>query len=125
MEALGSELGLDMRKVVDAGRLVVIDSTSDTTPEEGLRYWEETLGQPAVGGAPLVRAIGEMSCERPLFTSDAEMIRFEYGFNPVAKRFPIISICLYDVRVFSAKTVFDAIKAHTDLYPFRIGSFLN
>ena len=53
------------------------------------------------------------------------MIRYEVAFNMVAKRFPTVTLCQYDVREFDGRTIFEALRAHPDLYDIHLGSFLN
>jgi hypothetical protein len=53
------------------------------------------------------------------------MIRYEVAFNGIAKRFPTVTLCQYDVRSFDGEMVFRAIRAHPDLYDLSLASFLN
>jgi hypothetical protein len=73
----------------------------------------------------VIRVVGEMSSERRVFSSDAEMMTYEVAFNMLAKRFPTVTLCQYDVREFDGEIVFQAMRAHPDLYGLHLGSFLN
>jgi hypothetical protein len=53
------------------------------------------------------------------------MIRYEVAYNMLAKRFPTVTLCHYDVRAFDGETIFQAIRAHPDLFSLHQGSFLN
>jgi len=66
-----------------------------------------------------------MSSERKLFSSDAEMMNYEAAFNMLSHRFPIVTLCQYDVREFDGETIFQAIRVHPDLFGLHLGSFLN
>jgi len=68
--------------------------------------------------------VGEMVSERTVFPSDDEMISYEVAYNLIAKRFPTVTLCQYDVRSFGGETVFDALQAHPDLYDLGLASFL-
>jgi excisionase family DNA binding protein len=95
------------------------------TVAAALTEWERRLGELVSGGAGLVRIVGEMSCERDMFESEEEMLRYEEAFELVSKRYPIAVICQYDARAFSGTTIVRALKAHPDMFAFRIGTFLN
>jgi hypothetical protein len=95
------------------------------TAEGALHFWEELLTRAMVAGPTLLRVVGEMSSVRKGFASDAHMIDFEVGFNTISKRLPTVALCQYDVREFSGETIFQAMRAHPDLYPLGIAAFLN
>lgn len=113
------------------GEAAIRDHKLTTAPWPGssvagaLHFWEQVLTRALVAGPSLLRVVGEMSSARKGFDSDAQMIDFEVGFNTIAKRLPAVSLCQYDVRAFDGMTIFHAIKAHPDLYPLGIASFLN
>jgi len=52
------------------------------------------------------------------------MIKYEIAYNLIAKRFPTVTLCQYDVRVFGGETIFDALRSHPDLYELGLASFL-
>jgi MEDS: MEthanogen/methylotroph, DcmR Sensory domain len=52
-------------------------------------------------------------------------MRFEVAFNMLARRFPMVALCQYDVREFNGEVVFQAMRAHPDLYSLHLGSFLS
>jgi transcriptional repressor of dcmA and dcmR len=92
--------------------------------EKALNFWEEGLWPLLSVGQTPIRAVGEMSSERQVFSSEAEMMKYEEAFNLLAKRFPTVTICQYDVREFDGETVFQALRAHPDLYGLHLGNFL-
>ena len=47
------------------------------------------------------------------------------AFNMLSHRFPIVTLCQYDVREFDGETIFQAIRVHPDLFGLHLGSFLN
>jgi hypothetical protein len=112
------------RTVWISGLLVTVGGPGSTA-EQALHFWEQTLGRAMARGRNLLRIVGEMTCEREMFASVPEMMRYEVAFNTIAARFPSVTLCAYDVREFDGQTIFDAMKAHTDLYDLRLGSFLN
>ena len=122
--ALTEDEGIDFEKATATGALAVVDGPG-TTVEEGLAFWERRLWKAVDDGAEVIRLVGEMACEREFFASEAEMMRYELAFNGIAKRFPTVSLCQYDVREFRGEIVFDAFKAHPDVYDQQVGIFLS
>jgi hypothetical protein len=82
------------------------------------------MSEALAGGPTLIRVVGEMASERTVFPTDDEMIKYEVAYNVIAKRFPTMTLCQYDVRVFGGETIFDALRAHPDLYELGLASFL-
>ncbi len=93
--------------------------------EAALEYWERVMSRALTTGPTLIRVVGEMMSERNVFSSDAEMIKYEVAFNGIAKRFPTVTLCQYDARAFWGEVLFQALRAHPDLYTLGIASFLN
>ena len=56
----------------------------------------------------------------------AAMVAVEqrYGFS-LARRFPVVALCQYDVRVFSGTAVLGALKCHEDTFRFPLSRFLS
>jgi excisionase family DNA binding protein len=124
LRALDSEPGVDARKALESRLLVTVGGPGPSV-DGALRYWEEAMGRAVSGGPTILRVVGEMTCEREVFASVAEMMRYEVAFNTIAARFPSVTLCAYDVREFDGQTIFDAMRSHPDLFDLRIGSFLN
>jgi excisionase family DNA binding protein len=122
--ALRLEPGIDIDEAREGGRIVVVPA-SGTTVEEGLDFWERAFWRALASGPTVLRVAGEMACERQAFSSDAELMRYEVEFNMIARRYPAVTLCQFDVREFDGETVFQAIKAHPDLYSLHLGSFLS
>jgi transcriptional repressor of dcmA and dcmR len=124
LEGLDSEKGVDVGKALESGLLVTVGGPGSTA-EGALRFWEKSMGRAIAAGPTVVRVVGEMACVREVFATVPEMMEYEVAFNTIAARFPSVSLCAYDVRKFDGQTIFDAMRAHTDLFDLRLGSFLN
>lgn len=124
IESLGAERGVDVRSALESGHLVTVGGPGSTV-DGALSFWEKSMGRALAGGPTVLRVVGEMSCEREVFGSDAEMMQYEIAFNTIAARFPSVTLCAYDVREFAGQTIFDAMRVHPDLFNVRLGSFLN
>jgi len=104
--------------------LTIVDGPGQSV-EEALAFWERTMWNAIESGASVIRVVGEMACEREHFSSEAEMMRYELAYNSIARRFPVVSLCQYDVREFRGEIVFEAFKAHPDVYDQQVGVFLS
>jgi len=124
LAALRREAAVDVDAAIRTGALVAVNGPGSTV-EAALEFWEDALSRAQAGRPALMRIVGEMASERKVFSTDAEMIRYEVAFNMIAKRFPTVTLCQYDVREFSGETIYQALRAHPDLYEQRVGSFLN
>ena len=123
VDALRAE-GVDIDSAMQRGQFVAVASPGMTV-QGALDFWEQQFWPALAGGRTVIRVVGEMSSERKIFSSDAEMLRYEVAFNMLARRFPTVTLCQYDVRVFDGETIFQALRAHPDLFGLHLGSFLN
>jgi hypothetical protein len=124
LEALRREPRIDVDAAIRSGQLVTVPGPG-TTVDESLSFWEEAWWRALANGPTVLRVAGEMASERDKFSSDAEMLRYEVAFNTIARRFPTVTLCQYDVREFDGEVVFQAIRSHPDLYSLHLGSFLS
>jgi DNA-binding transcriptional MerR regulator len=123
LDALANQ-GIDVEHAIQKGQLVVVDAIG-TTVDDCIGYWERSFWKVLDAGTSVIRVVGDMVSEIELFDSTAEMMRYETAYNGVAKRFPAVTLCQYDVRVFDGEVVYEAFKAHPDVYDQRVGTFLS
>jgi excisionase family DNA binding protein len=124
LAALRAE-GVDVDSALKRGAFVTVDGGPGTTVQGALDFWEQQFWPARAGGQTVIRVVGEMSSERTLFSSDAEMMNYEVAFGMLSNRFPTVTLCQYDVREFDGETIFQAIRVHPDLFGLHLGSFLN
>jgi DNA-binding transcriptional MerR regulator len=124
INALAQVEGLDIEAPIRSGQLVVVEEIGRTV-EDCIAYWERSFWNAVDGGSKVIRVIGDMASERELFSSVGEMMRYETAYNGVAKRFPAVTLCQYDVRVFDGEVVYEAFKSHPDTYSLGVGTFLS
>jgi excisionase family DNA binding protein len=124
VEAIRAE-GVDIDSAVKRGQFVAVAGGPGATVQEALDFWEQQFWPVLAGGQTVIRVVGEMSSERRLFSSDADMMAYESAYNMLANRFPTVTLCQYDVREFDGETIFQAIRNHPDLFSLHLGSFLN
>jgi transcriptional repressor of dcmA and dcmR len=96
------------------GRLVVSDYAA--TSADQLVWWETNLREALRSGATSLRAIGDAGGFVKA-ASREELVAYELEFEQrVSHRFPLVSMCQYDVRLFSGLLILDALKAHPDCF---------
>jgi excisionase family DNA binding protein len=52
-------------------------------------------------------------------------LSFERQCSALAKRFPVVILCPYDVRQFDGQTIIEGLKLHHDTFAYELGYFLN
>ena len=123
LEALRDEKGIDIDAAILDGSFRIVAGPGASV-EAALAFWDQGMSEALAAGPTLIRVVGEMASERTVFPTDDEMIKYEIAYNLIAKRFPTVTLCQYDVRVFGGETIFDALRSHPDLYELGLASFL-
>lgn len=123
LDTMAQQEDFDLSASMAEGRfkVVALEGTSDNV----IATWEQLFAKALATGATMFRVVGEMESVRTMFTSEAEMLRFEEAFDVMFKRYPGVALCQYDVRAFGGSAMLRALKAHPDLYALRLGTFLN
>lgn len=111
-------------KVVDLDGVHVV-SFEGGAAADAISQWENSFTLALAGGPTVIRVVGEMAEERPMFSSEDEMLHYEEAFEAMSRRYPAVTICQYDVRHFEGLTVLRALKAHPDLFQYPTGAFFN
>lgn len=124
LQRLGQALGTELDAALKSGRLTVLDAPG-TTVEEALEFWEKAFWSAMETGPSVIRAVGEMVPERERFVSEAEMLAYEAALNSLVKRFPCFIVCQYDVREFSGPALYEALRAHPDLFSLPLRTLLS
>jgi excisionase family DNA binding protein len=122
LEALSHENGVDPKAAVDS-RALVLRAGAGSSSREAVAGWEQLWWQALGAGAGAIRVVGEMASYVG-FPSPQDMLEYEVAYDSLAKRFPVMTLCQYDVRQFDGLTVTGAIEAHPDLFSRRIADFL-
>jgi excisionase family DNA binding protein len=116
--------GIDVEQAIENGRLTTCDAPGATV-KEALEFWEQTLWKVVERGPVVIHAVGEMVSERERFVSESEMLAYETAVGSLLKRFPCIVLCQYDVRQFTGAALFEALRAHPDLYAFPLRTLIS
>jgi excisionase family DNA binding protein len=121
-QALATD-GVDMGAATESGRLIIRASPGGTAGQ-ALAYWEEAWGRALEKGPAVIRVVGDMALELEAFASVEEMMSYEETYDVLARRFPVATICQYDVRAFDGVSMLRSLKAHPDVYRIGLGNFL-
>ena len=115
--------GIDVDAAATGGRLLIC-SDFGPTAADAIAFWDEAWGGAIAGGPIVLRMVGDMFSVARMLSSTAEMIAFEEALGLLAERYPVAVLCQYDVREIDGPTLLSALKAHPDLFDFRLGTFL-
>lgn len=115
--------GVDIGAAVELGRLVICTPPGPTAGE-ALAYWEEAWGRALEKGPAVIRVVGDMASEIEVFASVQDMMAYEESYDLLARRYPVATLCQYDVRAFDGVTLLRSLKAHPDVFGLGLGNFL-
>ena len=104
------------------GRLIARPGVG-TSAGEAVASWKALWLKALSEGYTAIRVVGEMATYEG-FADVGEMIGYEVAYDSLCKRFPVMTLCQYDVRHFDGRATLGALQAHPDLFPGRIGDFL-
>ncbi len=108
---------------IDDGRLIPSDGIPDG--EAMCRFVERSLIMATRSGMRSFRLLGDMSWCLQLGMTYDELNAYEVRYNhEIARRFPLVSVCQYDVRDFSGPAVLNALKCHEDTFNYSLSRFL-
>lgn len=85
------------------------------------KYFRALLDKRVSEGAQSFRIIGDLWGMRSK-SSEAELIQYEADYDQlIARNYPVVTICIYDVRKFSGIEVLHTLKGHRDIlrYPLE------
>lgn len=116
-------LAHDYVQALPADRQLVIRSGVGSTPRQAIAAWEELWVDALSAGSTAIRVVGEMATYEGL-SSVAEMLDYEVAYDNLSKRFPVSTLCQYDVRHFDGTATLGALQAHPDLFARRISDYL-
>jgi transcriptional repressor of dcmA and dcmR len=115
---------IDVEEAQGSGRLTIV-GWPGATVAEALANWEGLFGKALAAGPTILRIVGEMACERSMFSSDAEMLAYEEAYEVMVRRYPAVTLCQYDAREFSGEIILRVLKSHPDMFQQHLGGLLN
>ena len=114
--------GAAIERAISDGRLVVSEHTSAVSAQ--CEYFETQFVAATRAGARSLRLVGDVSA----FTAPVvgeELVKLEAEFDRrIARRFPVVTLCQYDVRRHSSLDLFNALRAHKDTFRYPVDRLL-
>ena len=105
-----------LRSDIASGRLVL----SDPAPSPGgqLEYWDRSMRAALRSGVHTFRVVVDL-CRLASQLSEEGLFEYEAGYEEtIAKHFPLVTLCQYDVRRIPSLTLFHALKLHRDTFRY-------
>jgi hypothetical protein len=115
-----AQLGMDqaaLQREIAAGRLVLVEHAA--TREAQQKNFEELSVAAIAGGAHSLRVVGDVWGVARKLTRD-DLLKFEQGHDHMSRRFPLVSLCLYDVRQFSSLDTLSTLQGHKDGFRYPV-----
>lgn len=121
--ALGNE-GVDAAEAMRAGQLMVYPEAAGPAAQQVARF-EELLTTATRRRPGPIRLLADVLANIEAVGSVSEHLLVEQQVGPLFKRFPVVTVCAYDVRAFDGITVIEALKLHSDIFGPQVGYWLN
>lgn len=113
----------DIDQDIQDGRLVV--SEGMTSGNKLYAFFEQAFLQANKQGIQGIRVLGDMAWTLKKGIEVEELNAFESRYNQgLGHRFPVISLCQYDARLFSGTAILGALKCHNDTFDYPLNHFL-
>jgi transcriptional repressor of dcmA and dcmR len=122
--SLADDQSIDFAGATREGRLTIA-GWPGASVAEAIAGWELVFGKALAEGPTVLRVVGEMTCERSMFASDAEMLAYEQAYELMASRYPLVTLCQYDAREFDGEMMLHVLKSHPDMFERNMGAYLN
>jgi excisionase family DNA binding protein len=107
-----------LRGEIERGQLVLSEYAH--SKEEQWEYFETAFIAASRAGAQSFRVVGDASGLAP-HTTPEELVAYEAGYErSLASRFPVVTLCQYDVRRFSARALVNALEGHQDNFRYPV-----
>jgi transcriptional repressor of dcmA and dcmR len=111
-----------LQRDIAGGRLVVYEYAATVRAQHD--YWETHFVAAIAGGARTIRVVGDMVGLAEGITRE-ELVEYERGYDEIlSRRFPVVTLCLYDVRRFSSLDILAALRGHRDGFRYPAGRWL-
>ena len=101
-----------LKSDIDSGRLAV--STYRKTADAQISFFHEEFDRALAAGVRSLRVVGDVAGLAGRMDPDA-LADYESAYSElIASKYPVITLCQYDVRVFSSSAILTALRGHPD-----------
>jgi len=114
---------VDVAAAVRSGLLTML-SVSPLSPEQFIALLEGLFIDITRQRPGPFRLLGEPVAGLAAVQSVQAFLSFEHQCGALAKRFPVVMLCAYDVREFDGQTIIECLKLHYDTFAYELGYFL-
>ena len=120
--ALLLQLRPAMAATLDSGQLIAADYRASIRDQIG--YFQGQCRAAIEAGARSIRIVGDVR-RFARRNSMAQVVPYEAEYDrTIARRFPVVTLCLYDARAFSGLGLFEALKGHPDNFCYPVAGLL-
>jgi transcriptional repressor of dcmA and dcmR len=107
-----------LQKDIATGKLLFCDYQKD--PRAQIKDFERELDKAAAAGIQSFRVFGD-TWQMRRKASAQRFAEYEAAYDQfIVRRYPVVTVCAYDVRRFSGVDVLDALKAHRDTFRYPL-----
>jgi len=105
------------------GQLLVSDGAQ--SGDQMYRELEGSFVQALTRGYSAMRLVGDMAWAIDRGIDLDDLMGFEQRYNhDLAQRYPIVSLCQYDSRLFPGEVIHEALVCHEDTFNYPLSRFL-
>ena len=123
LRALQNE-SVDVGAAQRTGQLITL-RVERFSPEEFIAWLERVFIDVARHRSGPFRFLGDTLAGLGSVGSIPAFLNVERQIGSLAKRFPVVLLCAYDVREFDGLTMLECIKLHHDTLAYEVGYFLS
>jgi hypothetical protein len=107
-----------LQRDLAAGKLVFGDY--ENTPRAQIKDFEIQLNKAAAAGTQSFRVFGDAWQMRKKGSAQ-RFAEYEAAYDQfIVRRYPVVTVCAYDVRKFSGVEVLEALKVHRDTFRYPL-----
>jgi transcriptional repressor of dcmA and dcmR len=113
-----------LRRALDGKRLILMEYA--VTAAAQLTSWKTQFETATRGGARSIRVVGDVSGGR-LAQAAAfdQVLKYEAAYEKLSRRFPVVTMCLYDARAHSGVETAGLLALHPDLFRQPVNHLLS
>jgi excisionase family DNA binding protein len=116
--------GVDV-DAADRNGLLTMLSVPPLSPEQFIAVLEGVFIDITRQRPGPIRFLGEPVAGLAVVQTVKPFLNFEHQCGALAKRFPVVMLCAFDVREFDGQTIIECLKLHHDTFGYEFGYFLS
>jgi excisionase family DNA binding protein len=117
--------GVDADAAERTGLLMMLSVPPPISPEQFIARLEGVFIDITRQRPGPFRFLGEPVAGLAAVQSVPAFLSFEHQCGALAKRFPMVMLCAYDVREFDGQTIIECLKLHHETFAYELGYFLS